>query len=219
ERTGLPAGHDAPPARALAGRGGGPGPGRRRPPGLRARLGGPRAPAVRQPGLRRRRPAGLGSRALLRGPPLLPEPRARPSVPDASLNPELVRPSRVGMACAFCHVGPDPVHPPEDPERPRWENLSAYVGNQYFRVGRIFLHDLGPDNFVWQLFNSAAPGALDTSLIATDNINNPRTMNGIYEVGTRLQIAVPEEIRGGGLELTGGQPRVPLPHLLKHLAH
>ena len=129
--------------------------------------------------------------------------------PDYYLNPKLVRPYRVGMACAFCHVGPDPVRPPADPERPRWENLSAYVGSQYFWIGRIFLHDLKPDNFAWQLFNTSAPGALDTSLIATDNNNNPRTMNAIYEVGARLTVAVPEEIRGGA------QPRMPVPHVLK----
>jgi hypothetical protein len=135
--------------------------------------------------------------------------------PDYYLSPRLVRPYRVGMACAFCHVGPDPVRPPDDPERPRWENLSAYVGSQYFRTGRVFLHDLGPDNFVWQLFNSSPPGAVDTSLIATDNVNNPRTMNAIYQVAARLEAAVPEDIRGGGLALTGGTLRLPVPHVLK----
>jgi hypothetical protein len=39
--------------------------------------------------------------------------------------------------------------------------------------------------------------------------NNPRTMNAIYEVGARLTVAVPEEIRGGA------QPRMPVPHVLK----
>jgi hypothetical protein len=135
--------------------------------------------------------------------------------PDYYLSPKLVRPYRVGMACAFCHVGPDPVRPPADPERPRWENLSAYVGSQYFWIGRIFLHDLKPDNFAWQLFNSSAPGALDTSQIATDNNNNPRTMNAIYEVGARLGTAVPEDIAGGARGLPGVQPRMPVPHVLK----
>ena len=32
---------------------------------------------------------------------------------------DLVRPYRVGMSCAFCHVGPNPVKPPADPENPR----------------------------------------------------------------------------------------------------
>ena len=51
---------------------------------------------------------------------------------------DLVKPYRVGMSCAFCHVGPNPVRPPADPENPRWENLSSDVGAQYFWVDRIF---------------------------------------------------------------------------------
>src|ERR1700733_831990 len=31
---------------------------------------------------------------------------------------KLVRPYRVGMSCGFCHVGPSPAHPPDDPENP-----------------------------------------------------------------------------------------------------
>ncbi len=42
---------------------------------------------------------------------------------------------------------------------------------------------------------------MDTSLISTDNINNARTMNAIYNVGPRMAIA-----KRWGLEtLTGGQ--------------
>ncbi|MEQ1517546.1 MAG: hypothetical protein ABL931_13775, partial [Usitatibacteraceae bacterium] len=33
---------------------------------------------------------------------------------------DLVRPYRVGMSCGFCHVGPNPVRPPDDPENPKW---------------------------------------------------------------------------------------------------
>ena len=35
------------------------------------------------------------------------------------LSKDLVRPYRVGMSCAFCHVGPNPVKPPDDPENPK----------------------------------------------------------------------------------------------------
>src|SRR4029079_10584445 len=44
---------------------------------------------------------------------------------------DLIRPYRVGMSCAFCHVGPNPNKPPADPENPKWENLSSDVGAQY----------------------------------------------------------------------------------------
>ena len=33
-------------------------------------------------------------------------------------NPKLVRPYRVGMSCGFCHVGPNPLRSPADPENP-----------------------------------------------------------------------------------------------------
>ena len=34
---------------------------------------------------------------------------------------DLVRPYRVGMSCAFCHVGPSPINPPARPEKPLGE--------------------------------------------------------------------------------------------------
>ena len=35
-------------------------------------------------------------------------------------------------------------------------------------------------SFVFQLLHTSRPGTLDTSLVSTDNINNPRTMNAVY---------------------------------------
>ncbi|HEX4772734.1 MAG TPA: hypothetical protein VH351_18010 [Bryobacteraceae bacterium] len=114
---------------------------------------------------------------------------------------DLVRPYRVAMSCGFCHVGPNPLKPPEDPEHPKWENLSSNVGAQYFWIDRIF--DWNPDstNFVWQLFHTSRPGSLDTSLVSADNINNPRTMNALYHLGPRLKQALrfgKETLSGGG---------------------
>ena len=102
---------------------------------------------------------------------------------------DLIRPYRVGMSCAFCHVGPNPVKPPADPEHPLWENLSSNVGAQYFWIDRIFDWSADPSNYVFQMFHTSRPGALDTSLVSTDNINNPRTMNAIYSLGPRLEQA------------------------------
>lgn len=111
----------------------------------------------------------------------------------------LVRPFRVGMSCGFCHVGPNPIKPPKDPENPKWENLSANVGAQYFWIERIFYWAGEKDNFAWQLFHTSRPGSLDTSFVSTDNINNPRTMNALYLVKDRL-----EEARRWGKETLGG---------------
>jgi hypothetical protein len=115
----------------------------------------------------------------------------------------LVRPYRVGMSCGFCHVGPNPVNPPADPEHPKWENLNSNPGAQYFWVDRIFIWSTkkAGANFIFQLFHTSLPGALDTSLVSTDYINNPRTMNAVYNVRARLGAALQfrEQLSGGEL--------------------
>ncbi|HWC03056.1 MAG TPA: hypothetical protein VHF87_09800 [Methylomirabilota bacterium] len=113
---------------------------------------------------------------------------------------DLVRPYRVGMSCGFCHVGPSPTKPPSDAENPRWENLASNVGAQYFWVQRIFSWKYDRTNYMYQLLNTSRPGALDTSLVSTDYINNPRTMNAVYQLGPRLELAK----RWGKETLTGG---------------
>ncbi len=102
---------------------------------------------------------------------------------------DLVRPYRVGMSCTFCHVGPDPQRPPADPENPKWENLNNSVGAQYFWIDRIFDWRSDEATYTYQMFHTSRPGSLDTSLVSSDNINNPRTMNAIYNLGPRLEIA------------------------------
>ncbi|MBB3953730.1 c-type cytochrome [Novosphingobium sediminicola] len=102
----------------------------------------------------------------------------------------LIRPYRVGMACAFCHVGPSPTNPPKDPENPEWANLNSNPGAQYFWIDRIFGFDQDYSNYIFQLYHTSRPGALDTSLVSSDFINNPRTMNAIYAVGTRARITL-----------------------------
>jgi hypothetical protein len=115
---------------------------------------------------------------------------------------KLVRPYRVGMSCGFCHVGPNPLNPPTDPNKPKWENLSSMVGAQYFWIDRIFSWDGDQSSFVFQLFHTSRPGSLDTSLVSTDNINNPRTMNAVYGLQARLDMAKKwgqEHLAGGNL--------------------
>lgn len=115
----------------------------------------------------------------------------------------LVRPYRVGMSCGFCHVGPNPSNPPPDPEHPKWEHLNSNPGAQYFWVDRIFIWNpvASQSNFIFQLFHTSLPGALDTSFVSTDNINNPRTMNAIYNVTARIKGGkrFPELLAGGEL--------------------
>jgi len=124
--------------------------------------------------------------------------------PSYYFDRDLVRPYRIGMSCAFCHVGPNPIRPPQDPENPRWENLSSNVGAQYFWWDRVFSWQ-GPANessVFYQALHLSRPGTLDTSLVSTDNINNPRSMNAVYHLGPRMGLAKKwgkETIAGGGL--------------------
>ncbi len=123
--------------------------------------------------------------------------------PDYYNDAKLVRPYRVGMSCAFCHVGPNPIKPPDDPEKPGWENLSSNVGAQYFWWDRIF-HWRADDesSMFYQTLHVSRPGALDTSLVSTDNIANPRTMNAVYSLAARMEQARrwgKETLAGGGL--------------------
>jgi hypothetical protein len=115
----------------------------------------------------------------------------------------LVRPYRVGMSCGFCHVGPNPTNPPPDPENPKWEHLNSNPGAQYFWIDRILPWEADASSFPYQLFRTSRPGALDTSLVSSDHINNPRTMNAVYNLGARLHAALRlggEKLAGGGLD-------------------
>ena len=121
--------------------------------------------------------------------------------PSYYLRKDLVRPYRVGMSCGFCHVGPSPVHPPAHPEDPQWADLASNVGAQYFWIDRIFSWDADESSFPYQLFHTSRPGALDTSFVSTDYINNPRTMNAVYSLGARLA----QGKRWGTETLAGGE--------------
>jgi hypothetical protein len=142
--------------------------------------------------------------------------------PSYYFSRDLVKPYRIGMSCGFCHVGPDPLRPPVDPENPEWRNLSSTVGAQFYWVDRIFnwQGDNNPTSFFKQLFKTARPGSLDTSLVSTDNINNPRTMNAVYLVGPRLMLGkrwAREKLAGGELENKQFSDFVPAGHPLAAL--
>lgn len=93
--------------------------------------------------------------------------------PEYYDNKDLIRPCRVGMSCGFCHLGPNPANPPQDFNNPEWANLNSNPGAQYFWVDRILLWRTDENNYLKQLFRASKPGALDTSLVSTDYINNP----------------------------------------------
>lgn len=135
--------------------------------------------------------------------------------PSYYQDPDLVRPYRVGMSCAICHVAPHPLYPPADLNQPAWTNLSGTIGNQYFRNHGVFGADLKPDNLLYHLLKSAKPGTVDTSIVATDNNNNPNIINSIYQVAARLTVATEQRVGPGALLIPadGGELRK-VPHVL-----
>lgn len=104
-------------------------------------------------------------------------------------DPNLIRPYRVGMSCAFCHTSFHPLAPPSDVNHPDWFNLSGSIGAQYLRMRATVGNLLTPDQFVYHLLDSQPPGTIDTSLIASDNINNPNTMNAIFGLRQRALLS------------------------------
>ena len=137
------------------------------------------------------------------------------SDPDYYNDPKLVRPYVVGMSCGFCHVSFNPVNPPQDPEAPEWSNLSSTIGNQYFNSAAIFTSSAAPDSYVYQLLHSWAAGTVDTSFLATDNLDNPGAMNAIYDVAARMTVAHEEDVTGGALAFPGETSKMLVPHVLK----
>jgi mono/diheme cytochrome c family protein len=131
-------------------------------------------------------------------------------------NPGLIRPYRVGMSCAFCHASWHPLKPPQDITQPKWENISGNIGAQYLRMRAVFGNLLKPDNFVYHLLDSQPPGTIDTSLIASDNINNPNAMNSIFNLPQRVvrSFVNPQEVQAApalSQPALWGNPREMLP--------
>jgi hypothetical protein len=104
-------------------------------------------------------------------------------------------PYLIGMSCGFCHIGPNPLDPPADPERPAWRNLSPAIGNQFLEDAKLFTIRMTPDDFRWHVANRQPAGTVDTSRFATDHINNPNAINSIFYLG--LRPTHPERMKDG----------------------
>lgn len=131
-----------------------------------------------------------------------------PKDADFHADPQLIRPFRVSMACSFCHVGPHPLAPPalDKVEHLGWGNMSSMIGNQYWSPPNVFSNLKSPASFLWQFVASQQPGTIDTSLVATDHINNPNTINAIFEMNARIARAAvnpPEKQSKSNLMLRG----------------
>ncbi len=131
-------------------------------------------------------------------------------------DPALVRPYRVGMSCAFCHASFHPLNPPASTSEPNWENISGNIGAQYLRIRAVVGNLLKKDNLVYHILDSQPPGTVDTSLVASDSLNNANAMNAIFGLKERVVrsfINPPETQYGHSLTQPAlwGNPREMLP--------
>ncbi len=100
---------------------------------------------------------------------------------DGSVEP----PFLIGTSCGACHIAFDPLNPPADPARPRWENIKGLVGNQYTRISEVMVSGMSSNTLEWQMFAHARPGTTDTSAIPNDQVNNPGTINALIHIPRR----------------------------------
>jgi hypothetical protein len=142
------------------------------------------------------------------------DPRRYYTDPSYYQDPNLVTPYRVGMTCALCHVAFHPLNPPADTAAPEWKNLSGTLGNQYFRTRGVFGRDLAPSDFLYSVLEAARPGTVETSIIATDNNNNPNIINAIYNLAARLAIPNDEQMGPAAAAFPPGGAVRNVPHVL-----
>ena len=104
---------------------------------------------------------------------------------------DLVQAVPCGHVLRVLPRGTEPVNPPADPENPQVGEPVLQRRRAVLLVGsRLRLE--GRDqrqSFLNQSLRTSLPGTLDTSLVSSDNINNPRTMNAVYYLGPRMGLA------------------------------
>jgi hypothetical protein len=110
--------------------------------------------------------------------------------PSYYLSRDLVKPYRVGMSCGFCHVGPNPVRPPADPENPRGRisprtsarSISGSIGSS-----------TGRPTTTRELLLPAVPHVQARVARHVARVHRqhqqPRTMNAVYYLGPRMGLA------------------------------
>jgi mono/diheme cytochrome c family protein len=132
---------------------------------------------------------------------------------DYAASPTLVRPYRVGLTCAACHVGFSPLNPPANPESPRWENLSSVMGNQYLREGRVFARGAKAGGFFAEMLAAQPPGTSDTTRIASDNLNNPSAIPPLLSLAARMAAGKQEFMHPDYLLLPNQRVEMKIPRL------
>lgn len=95
-----------------------------------------------------------------------------------------------GAACAVCHAGLDPLDPPANPNELTWDNIHATIGNQHLKFGAVFGANLAPNDPRGLIFAAWPDGAVDTTLLFSDNIFNPGVVTAFWEHDDRNRFDV-----------------------------
>jgi len=98
-----------------------------------------------------------------------------------------------GTSCASCHAGFDPLHPPDDPNEPEWENIHGTIGNAYIDFGAIFSANLAPTDPRRIMFSAWPKGSVDTTLLFNDGIMNPGVVTHFWAHKHRPEFEVGRE--------------------------
>ena len=100
---------------------------------------------------------------------------------------------RTGAALSGGHglrvlpCGPKPAQSAIRPGAPGLGITGPTVGAQYLYQRFACSTGQGDDNnVIFQLLHTGRPGTFDTSLVSTDNIVDPRTMNAVYNLNARM---------------------------------
>lgn len=117
------------------------------------------------------------------GPDLCPDPNATGVIGIRKFH--VGNATLYGLACASCHAGFDPLHPPIDVNEPTWDNIHPTIGNQYLKAGRIFAANLPATDPRRIMLEAWPDGTVDTTLLFNDHIMNPGVITAFWDLPSR----------------------------------
>lgn len=90
-----------------------------------------------------------------------------------------------GISCASCHIGFDPLNPPQDVNNPAWDNLHPTIGNSYLKAGKFIAANLPSTHPLRFMFEAWPDGTVDTTALFNDDIMNPSAITPIWQLRQR----------------------------------
>ncbi len=106
----------------------------------------------------------------------------------------------IGVSCASCHAGINPLSPPKNINEPKWDNIHPTIGNQYLDSGKIFAAEMAANDPRRIMFAAWPKGTVDTTLLFNDGIMNPGVITAFWNVPHRptFDVGMEEKKNRGG---------------------